>query len=93
MCIRDSPDFAKELKNLLKFKFKLTYDEKDAIGRRYRRQDALGTPFCVTVDHQTIKDKTVTVRDRDSMTQNRIKVDELEKFLFKSFFGDFKLII
>ena len=45
----------------------------------------MGTPFCVTVDHQTIKDKTVTVRDRDSMTQNRIKVDELEKFLFKSF--------
>ena len=79
------PDFAKELKNLLKLKFKLTYDEKDAIGRRYRRQDALGTPFCVTVDHQTIKDKTVTVRDRDSMTQNRIKVDDLEEFLFKSF--------
>jgi glycyl-tRNA synthetase len=78
-------DFAKELKNQLKVKFKLIYDEKDAIGRRYRRQDALGTPFCITVDHQTLDDKTITIRDRDSMKQKRIKVDELENFLFKSF--------
>ena len=78
-------DFAKELKNQLKVKFKLIYDEKDAIGRRYRRQDALGTPFCITVDHQTLDDKTITIRDRDSMKQKRIKVDELENFLFESF--------
>ena len=66
------PDFANELKSLLKLKFKLTYDEKDAIGRRNRRHAAQGTPVCITVDLQTIKDKTFTIRDRYSMIQNRI---------------------
>ena len=79
------PEYAKELIKQLKLKFRILYDEKDAIGRRYRRQDALGTPFCLTVDHQTLDDKTITIRDRDSMKQTRIKVDELEKFLYKSF--------
>ena len=79
------PELAKQIKNKLKLKYKLLYDDKDAIGRRYRRQDALGTPFCVTLDHQTLEDKTVTVRERDSMNQKRLKVDELDKFLFKSF--------
>ncbi len=78
-------EYAKELIKQLKLKFRILYDEKDAIGRRYRRQDAIGTPFCLTVDHQTIDDKTITIRERDSMKQTRIKVDELEKFLYKSF--------
>jgi glycyl-tRNA synthetase len=55
----------------------VTYDEKDAVGRRYRRQDALGTPFCITVDHQTLEDQTVTIRHRDSMAQDRVKISEL----------------
>jgi glycyl-tRNA synthetase len=52
----------------------VTYDEKDAVGRRYRRQDALGTLFCITVDHQTIEDQTVTIRHRDTMKQDRVKL-------------------
>ena len=79
------PEYCRKIKDKLKLKFSTVYDEKDAIGRRYRRQDALGTPFCITVDHQTLDDKTITIRDRDSMKQKRIKVDELENFLFKSF--------
>ena len=79
------PELAKQIKKKLKLKYKLVYDDKDAIGRRYRRQDALGTPFCVTLDHQTLEDKTVTVRERDSMTQKRLKIDELDKFLYQSF--------
>jgi len=51
------------------------------VGRRYRRQDALGTPYCLTVDHQTIEDQTVTLRDRDSMSQERISIDALGKLL------------
>jgi glycyl-tRNA synthetase len=54
----------------------VAYDEKDAVGRRYRRQDALGTPFCITVDHQTLEDETVTIRYRDSMKQERISLLE-----------------
>jgi glycyl-tRNA synthetase len=56
----------------------IVYDEKDAIGRRYRRQDAIGTPYCITIDHQTIEDDTFTIRDRDSMEQRRIKLSELK---------------
>ena len=52
----------------------VAYDEKDAVGRRYRRQDALGTPFCITVDHQTLEDQTVTLRYRDSMAQERLSI-------------------
>ena len=54
------------------------YDEKDAVGRRYRRQDALGTPFCITVDHQSLEDQTVTLRERDSMEQIRIAIADLK---------------
>ena len=73
----------KELQTLeifdeLKFDFNCQYDEKDAIGRRYRRQDAIGTPFCITVDHQTTEDNTVTIRYRDSMEQERVHVDKLK---------------
>ena len=70
------PEMAKEIFNKFKFEIKSVYDEKDAIGRRYRRQDALGTPFCITIDHNSLEDNTVTIRERDSMTQKRIKIDE-----------------
>jgi glycyl-tRNA synthetase len=61
----------------LKFDFKCQYDEKDSIGKRYRRQDAIGTPFCVTVDHQSLEDQTVTIRFRDTMLQERVAISEL----------------
>jgi len=61
----------------------VTYDEKDAIGRRYRRQDAAGTPFCITVDHQTLSDQTVTLRYRDSMKQDRVGINELSSIISK----------
>src|SRR5690606_29874028 len=62
----------------LKFNFLCQYDEKDAIGRRYRRQDAIGTPYCVTVDHQSLEDQTVTLRERDSLRQERIHVSQIK---------------
>lgn len=71
------PEIAQELVKDLQFDFNVLYDEKDAVGRRYRRQDAIGTPFCITVDHQTLEDKTVTIRYRDSMEQERIKISEI----------------
>ena len=75
------PELSESIMNSLKFDFNLAYDEKDTIGKRYRRHDAIGTPFCITVDHQSIEDKTVTIRDRDTMKQSRIKIDELKSFL------------
>ena len=71
------PEKAAEVMNMLKFDFKTVYDEKDSIGKRYRRQDAVGTPFCVTIDHQTLEDDTVTIRHRDSMEQSRVPVGSL----------------
>lgn len=71
------PDLARKIIEDLKWDFNVAYDEKDAVGRRYRRQDALGTPFCITVDHQTLEDKTVTIRHRDTMAQDRVKISEL----------------
>ena len=65
----------------LKWDFAVTYDEKDAVGRRYRRQDALGTPFCITVDHQTLEDQTVTIRHRDSMKQDRVEIGDLKTII------------
>ena len=62
----------------MKWSFSTTYDEKDAVGRRYRRQDALGTPYCITVDHQSLEDQTVTLRERDSMKQERIAIKDLK---------------
>ncbi len=70
---------ATEIWNDLKFSFACQYDEKDSIGKRYRRQDAIGTPYCVTIDHQTLEDNTVTVRDRDTMEQKRVTISEIEK--------------
>ena len=75
------PEKAREVMNELKFDFKCVYDEKDSIGKRYRRQDAVGTPFCITVDHQTLEDNTVTIRHRDSMEQDRVQIDELQKII------------
>ena len=71
------PEKAMEIMNDLKFDYKCAYEEKDTIGKRYRRQDAIGTPFCVTVDHQTLTDRTVTLRHRDSMQQDRVKIEDL----------------
>ena len=77
------PEIAKEIVSDLKWDFNVFYDEKDAVGKRYRRQDAIGTPFCVTVDHQTLEDKTVTIRHRDSMDQQRIAISELSSIIAK----------
>ncbi len=71
------PEKAREIFNLLKTRVMCQYDEKDAIGRRYRRQDAIGTPYCITIDNQTLEDNTVTIRDRDTMEQQRISADKL----------------
>ena len=87
MCIRDRvkkdglPALANEIVDQLKWDFAVAYDEKDAVGRRYRRQDALGTPFCVTVDHQSLEDNTVTLRNRDSMEQERVAISALKTIL------------
>jgi len=69
---------AREIMDDLTFSFSCQYDEKDSIGKRYRRQDAIGTPFCVTVDHQTLEDNTVTIRYRDTMEQERVSIDSLQ---------------
>ena len=62
---------------MLKFDYNIQYDEKDSIGKRYRRQDAIGTPLCITVDYQSLEDKTVTVRHRDSKQQHRVAIADL----------------
>ncbi len=72
------PELARELMDECKPYFKCFFEEKDAIGKRYRRQDAIGTPFCVTIDHQSLVDKTVTIRYRDSMLQERISMDQVK---------------
>lgn len=75
------PEIAQKIVDQLQWDFVVSYDEKDAIGRRYRRQDALGTPFCVTVDHETLNDQTVTIRHRDSMEQQRVPIDQLYELI------------
>ena len=72
------PELSKKIKEEFKWEFNTIYDEKDAIGRRYRRQDALGTPYCLTVDHQSLEDGTITIRDRDTMKQERMSVEEIK---------------
>ena len=66
---------------VLQIDFNCQYEEKDSIGKRYRRQDAIGTAFCITIDHQTLEDNTVTLRDRDSMTQERVSVSKLHSMI------------
>ncbi len=75
------PDKAREILNRLKIDYNVQYDEKDSIGKRYRRQDAIGTPFCITVDYQSLEDDTVTLRHRDSMEQERVATADLEKII------------
>jgi glycyl-tRNA synthetase len=75
------PEIAKEIMNECKTHFKCFYEEKDTIGKRYRRMDALGTPFCITIDHQTKEDNTVTIRYRDTMTQERIPAAEVKNII------------
>ena len=75
---------AKEIYGNLSKRFMCDYDEAGSIGKRYRRQDEIGTPFCVTVDFQTLEDDTVTIRDRDTMKQIRLKIDELDNYIQKA---------
>jgi glycyl-tRNA synthetase len=70
----------KESRNL-KFHFNCQYDEKDSIGKRYRRQDAIGTPYCITIDHQTLEDNCVTLRNRDTMEQERVAIADLNNII------------
>ena len=77
------PEVAQKLVDDLKWDFNVAYDEKDAVGRRYRRQDANGTPFCITVDHQTLEDETVTIRHRDTMDQQRVAITEVKSIIAK----------
>ncbi|MCE7863848.1 MAG: glycine--tRNA ligase [Bacteroidetes bacterium CHB5] len=78
------PEKAHEIMNLLKFDFRCFYEEKDAIGKRYRRQDAIGTPYCITIDHQTLQDNTVTIRNRDTMKQERVAIHEVKAIISES---------
>ena len=75
------PELAQSILQKLKWDHAVVYDEKDAVGRRYRRQDALGTPYCITIDHQSLEDQTVTLRDRDSMLQQRVALADLPSLL------------
>jgi len=75
------PEKAQEILEMLRFDFTTQYDEKDSIGKRYRRQDAIGTPFAITVDHETLENQTVTIRNRDTMIQERIAIDALPSYL------------
>ena len=75
------PEVAKQIVEDLKWDFNVFYDEKDAVGKRYRRQDANGTPFCITVDHETLENNTVTIRHRDTMEQKRVKIEDLKDLI------------
>ena len=76
-------EFAKKLYDDLKIHYNISYDEKDAVGRRYRRQDAIGTPVCITVDHDSLNDDMITIRDRDTMNQTRVKIKDLKSEIDK----------
>lgn len=75
------PELAQSIVETLKWNYNVLYDEKDAVGRRYRRQDALGTPFCITVDHQSLEDNTVTIRHRDTMEQTRVAISMVKDII------------
>ena len=77
------PEVARQIIDDLKYDYNVVYDEKDSIGKRYRRQDAIGTPFCVTIDHDTLNDGMVTVRHRDTMAQERVKIEDLRALIEK----------
>ncbi len=78
------PEIARSIIDGLKWNMTVLYDEKDAVGKRYRRQDAAGTPFCITVDHQTKEDNTVTIRHRDTMEQQRVKIEEVRRVILNA---------
>ena len=75
------PEKAKEILNSLQTDFTCNYEEKDSIGKRYRRQDAIGTPFCITVDHETLENNTITLRNRDDMRQERVNISDLKSII------------
>jgi glycyl-tRNA synthetase len=75
------PEMAREIMDRLKLDHNCQYDEKDGIGKRYRRQDAIGTPFCITIDHDSLNDNSVTIRERDTMAQERVSLDKLEEVI------------
>ena len=75
------PELAREVHAALRGRMQTEYDEGGSIGRRYRRQDEIGTPYCVTIDHESLQDRTVTVRDRDTLTQERVAIAELPDLL------------
>ncbi|MBN2864309.1 MAG: glycine--tRNA ligase, partial [Bacteroidales bacterium] len=75
------PEIAEKIVQDLRFEFNCQYDDKDSIGRRYRRQDAIGTPYCITIDHQTVEDNSVTIRYRDSMEQERVSIKSLKNII------------
>src|SRR5204862_1581063 len=78
------PEIARKIMDDCKASFRCFYEEKDTIGKRYRRMDAIGTPFCVTVDHQTKEDNTVTIRHRDTMQQERISIDKIKEIVLQA---------
>ena len=75
------PEKAREIMKMLQIDFNCQYEEKDSIGKRYRRQDAIGTSFCITIDHQTLEENTVTLRDRDTMEQERVSIEKLHSII------------
>ena len=75
------PEIAEKIVHDLRFDFNCQYDDKDSIGRRYRRQDAIGTPYCITIDHDTLNDNSVTIRNRDSMKQYRVEISRLPEII------------
>ena len=77
------PELAREVYAALKPLMQAEYDEGGSIGKRYRRQDEIGTPWCVTIDHQSLEDRTVTVRDRDSLEQERVAIDDLPASIWR----------
>jgi glycyl-tRNA synthetase len=77
------PEKGREIFDSLKYDYMCQYEEKDSIGKRYRRQDAIGTPYCITIDHQTLEDNTVTIRERDSMKQERVQSDAVAGIIAK----------
>jgi glycyl-tRNA synthetase len=79
------PEIARKIEMMLRPHFRVFYDDSGAVGRRYRRQDEIGTPYCFTVDSQTLQDLTVTVRERDSMKQERVSVDRILQYLRDEF--------
>jgi glycyl-tRNA synthetase len=77
------PEKAREIIKSLQLNFSCQYEEKDSIGKRYRRQDAIGTPYCITVDHESLENETITLRNRDDMSQERIKISEIKAVISK----------